>query len=75
MTYSELARELKIMYENAPKGESTTFIRLFGIKYYKEINNCGNSVKEIVRLSGIGDSYQAEVNKGIQLAKYVELKK
>ena len=74
MTYFELASELRDMYSSAPKGETTTFIRLFGIKYVDEIKNCGHSVKEIVRLSGIGD-YQAEVNKGMQLAKYVELKK
>ncbi|MDD3244315.1 MAG: hypothetical protein PHD32_11445 [Eubacteriales bacterium] len=75
MTYSELACELKKMYQSAPKGETTTMIRLFGIQYAAQIKACGHSAVDIVRLAGIGESYQAEVNKGMQLAKYVELKK
>ena len=33
MTKQNLATELKKMYENALKRDSTTMIRLFGIKY------------------------------------------
>ncbi len=31
MNNIELAKKLKDMYNNAPKGDSTTMIRLFGI--------------------------------------------
>ena len=33
MTAEELARELRHMYDNAPKGEQNTAVLLFGIKY------------------------------------------
>ncbi|MCI5164567.1 MAG: hypothetical protein D3903_00405 [Candidatus Electrothrix sp. GM3_4] len=73
MTPIELERILKDMYENAPKGESTTMIRLFGIKYANELNECGVSMTVIAKNS-VGSSYQTEIRKGINLAKYVQLK-
>ena len=33
MTPDELARTLSDMYHDAPEGEATTMIHLFGIKY------------------------------------------
>ncbi len=74
MTVYNLGQELKSMYENAPHGETTTFIRLFGIKYAEQIKRYDYKVTDIVKASGIGASYQAEVNKGVQLAKYVLMK-
>lgn len=71
MTPEELAKALSDMHRNAPQGEKPTMIRLFGIKYADEIRDCGGSVAEIVRLSSVSDSYNAEVSKGIQLARYV----
>jgi len=38
MTKQDLATELKKMYVDAPKGDSTTMIRLFGINYHAEIS-------------------------------------
>lgn len=71
MTPEELARALSEMHDNALQGEKPTMIRLFGIKYAEEIGDCGASVAEIVRLSSVRDSYNAEVSKGIQLSRYV----
>lgn len=75
MTKNELVDILNKMYSEAPKNDSTTMIRLFGIKYTDEITKNGIPVTEIVNESIIKNSYHAEISKGIRLAKYVELKK
>ena len=62
------------MYENAPKGDSTTMIGLFGIKYVTELKNCESSMSEIAELLEIGVNYHAQISKGIRLAKYAKLK-
>ncbi len=74
MTKQDLASELKSMYENVPKGDSTTMIRLFGIKYATELKNCESSMSKIAELSEVGVNYHAEISKGIRLGKYVKLK-
>ncbi len=74
MTKQDLANELKEMYENAQKGDSTTMIRLFGIKYSEDLKNCTCSMSEIAELAEIGVNYHAEISKGIRLAKYVKIK-
>lgn len=74
MTLLELSSTLKDMYENAPKGDSTTMIHLFGIKYAKEIKDADFSVKDILSSAKMPLSYQTEVSKGVRLAKYVILK-
>ena len=71
MTPDELGRTLSEMYGAAPEGEATTMIHLFGIKYADEIRGCGASVTDIVRLSDLSNSYNAEVSKGVRLARYV----
>jgi hypothetical protein len=68
MTKQDLASELNKMYHIAPKGDSTTMIRLFGIKYSDDLKNCTCSMSEI------GVNYHAEISKGIRLAKYVKIK-
>ncbi len=62
------------MCYNAPKGDSTTMIRLFGIKYAKDLKNCTCSMSEIAELAEIGVNYHAEISNGIRLAKYVKIK-
>lgn len=62
------------MYTNAPTKEQTTFIHLFGIKYGELIIKNKYSTSEIVKASGIHDSYKTEVQKGIKLSKYVTTK-
>ena len=71
MTPEKLADILSVMYQDAPDGEATTMIHLFGVKYADEIHDCGATVTEIVRLSSLSDSYNAEVSKGMRLARYV----
>ena len=73
MTASELEAKLKEMYDNASQNESTTMIRLFGIKYANELKNCGVPMTQIAKNS-VGNSYHAEISKGIRLAKYVQVK-
>jgi hypothetical protein len=75
MTKQDLALKLRKMCD-ANKDDEPTMIRLFGIKYADEIRNCKASYKDYIELSGIdrGISYQAEIGKGVQLAKYVKLK-
>lgn len=74
MTINELASELQAMYKNAERGTKASMIHLFGIKFSNEIRNNNYSIKEILKLAGMPESYQVEINKGINLAKYVEVK-
>lgn len=70
----ELGQKLKEMYENAPKGDAVAHIHLFGIKYADEIRNNSYRSANIIAASGLAKSYFAEVDKGIKLSKYVQLK-
>lgn len=74
MTLHQLAQKLKEMYEKAPYGEAVAHIHLFGIIYAKEIENGSYSVKDIIKYSGLKESYQTEVTKGMKLSKYVVVK-
>lgn len=71
MTLQELGSTLKYMYENAPNGESTTMIHLFGIKYAKKIKDADFSPKDILKVAGMPASYNTEISKGIRLSKDV----
>ena len=75
MTLDMLVDKLNNMYENSNKGESTTMIHLFGIRYAKFIghNNIATAT-EIINASNLSKSYFAEINKGVKLSKYVEEK-
>ena len=72
MNIHEAARILRNMYNNAPHGEKTTAIRLFGIKYAREISSL--RLNDLVKEADIKLSYQTEVSKGIKLARYVTLR-
>ena len=75
MTEYELGQKLKEMYEEGiQKKEKTTQIHLFGIIYADVIRGNNLNIVEIIKFSGISSSYNVEVNKGIKLSKYVELK-
>jgi 5-methylcytosine-specific restriction protein B len=77
MTLTNLANMLSQMYENAPDGEKVAMIHLFGIRYSKIIRENNYVAGEIIKQtkltdgSQIRDSYFAEINKGVNLAKYV----
>ena len=75
MTAAELAVFLREMYDGAKRNEAACQVHLFGIKYAKELQECGYPLKEIVKESGISMGYLSEVSKGIKLSQYVELKK
>ncbi len=72
MTVDEAANILREMYRKAPIGEKATSIHLFGIKYAKELG--GLSIADIAERATGHKSYQVEINKGIRLAEYVQLK-
>lgn len=73
MTINELGRKLKEMYDGSNR-EKTVMIHLFGIKYADEIRSNGYTPKEILKIAEMPESYFAEINKGIKLSKYVEVK-
>jgi len=71
MNVKELGLKLREMYIDAPKGDSVAMIHLFGITFANEINKFDNPKKEIIKISGISESYITELSKGIKLADYV----
>lgn len=71
-TINQLGNILKEMYSNAPKKEQVTMIHLFGVKYAEDIKNVG--IREVIEQSGIRLSYRTELNKAVNLAKYVNPK-
>ena len=85
MKPEKLASKLKAMYDDgASKNETVAHIVLFGIKYAAELNAAkqdGCSIAKIIKLSGLKESqhlkkhtYTPEINFGMTLAQYVELK-
>lgn len=70
MTGGELAEQLARLH----RAERGIGIFLFGIRYAREIDECRDSVQEIVRLSGVPPSYVAEIYKGVRLAPYVSVR-
>lgn len=73
MTVNELGYKLKEMYDGS-YGDKTAMIHLFGIKYADEIRRNGYTPKEILKIAEMPESYFAEINKGIKLSKYVDVK-
>lgn len=71
MTPNELGNELRRMYEDPDSGGQTTAVHLFGIRHADDIRESVATVSQIVRLSGIPESYATEVHKGIALASNV----
>ena len=60
------------MYHDAPPKGKALSIHLFAIKYADQIRNM--SAKDIVVGAELPESYKTEIRKGINLAKYVEVK-
>lgn len=61
-------------YQGASRNEAACQVHLFGIQYAEVLRECSWPLREIVKESGIGMGYLSEVNKGIKLARYVQLK-
>ncbi len=72
MKINELAAELRRDVTTAPPGDRVVRIHLFGIRRASELD--GVSLKELVQLAGIPDSYHTEVHKGMRLADWVTIK-
>ena len=77
MTVDELAQILKKMYDEPDRKKNQQII-LFGIKYSRELQRGREKnsqvVRHVIRLSGIGREASVEINAGIGLAQYVDLK-
>jgi uncharacterized protein with PhoU and TrkA domain len=77
MDIMELANILSQMYDNALEGEKVAMIHLFGIRYSKIIRNNNFVASDIIRNTRLADgsqireAYFAEINKGVNIAKYV----
>jgi 5-methylcytosine-specific restriction protein B len=74
MTVSELGAELKSMYHSAAEGDTVAMIHLFGVKFAEQIRECGGSPKDIAIAAGISHNYGVEVNKGVNLARFVQVR-
>ena len=72
MTEDEAVRILREMCEKAPRNEKSTYIHLFGIKYAQEL--AGLSLSTVAERATGYKSYEVEINKGIRLAKYVQIR-
>lgn len=72
MTIQTLASILEDMYVNAPKGEKSTMVHLFGIVYAKEIKTNKIKISDLLKTAKITKSYNAEIRKGIRVGKYVK---
>ena len=72
MTTEDLAAKLKCVYRKAPEGKKAVRIHLFGIKYADELANL--STREVVSRAEIPPGYAAEIDKGRNLAEYVDIK-
>ena len=72
MTVGEAALELKKAYElGKRRGRIALHIHLFGIRYADDLRSL--SLREVVKRAGV-PNYVSEINKGRNLAEYVQLK-
>lgn len=73
MKIEEAGKILNRMYLEAPEKEKALSVHLFGIKFADQIRNMPS--QEIAIRAGLTKSYGSEIRKGVNLSKYVELKK
>ena len=75
MTKQDLAFELTRAIHEARPGERSLMAALFGIKHHRLLT--GQGVAEILGMTNLqseGINYQVAINRGRELAKYVDLK-
>lgn len=65
LTVNELGAILSDMYNNADGGSKVSSIHVFGIKYGRIIREKDFKASEIIRASGINESYATELHKGL----------
>ena len=73
MRIDQASKILARMYRGALPKEQALSTHLFGIKYADEIRDM--SLKDIVVGAELPESYKTEIRKGINLAKYVEVRR
>lgn len=71
MHAGELGEILGKMYRNALPNESVVMIHLYGVRHADVLRSTDISISDVVRAAGISKSYVVEINKAINLAKYV----
>ncbi len=76
LTTGQLSSILRAMYDQGRRqDEAVAMIILFGIKHADHIQTGhGGNKRQIREGAGLGSSYDVEINKGIQLARYVVVK-
>jgi len=72
MRIDEAAKILASMYNNSPEREKALHVHLFGIKYADEVS--GMPLGEVAIRAGITEAYKTEIRKGMNMARYVQLK-
>lgn len=72
MNIEELASILRNNYTNADKGNKVSAIHAFGVQYANEIKENNYSATEIIKKSGLNESYSTELSKGIKLYDYMK---
>ena len=72
MMSHELVEILKRMYrEGKARGEAVVMIHLFAVKYADQIRSCGETPHKIAERATNYYKYGTEINKGMNLARYV----
>lgn len=72
LSLEELGAILKQMYEDPNASSQTNAIRMFAVKYGSIIEKNGYTANAIIAASGIKDSYNTEVSKGINIYKSIK---
>ena len=70
MKTEELAASLRKAYENAPQGDKTLCVHLWGIEHAEELDEYRGKVGAVVRLAEVGD-WTAALNDARKLAQFV----
>jgi len=70
----DLVSKLNEMYAGAASGEAAVMVHLFGVKYANEIKAADTSPSRLAKLSILPDSYGVEINKGVNLSRFVSVK-
>lgn len=74
MTFQELANELKSEYNNAIKGQKIVMLEVFVIRHAKEIIEQNIKAKDLLHAAELAETMVPEVNRALNLSKYVVLK-
>lgn len=73
LTAKELGVLLNDSYNNAPRGGQVVSIHLFGIDHAEAISAAG--IRDVIEASGLSESLRVELNKGVNLSKFVQRRK